>query len=162
MAKTDYRIGSGFDIHPFAHGRALVLGGISIPHDRGLEGHSDADVLIHAVCDAVLGAIGQGDIGDHFPDTDPRYKGMSSLILLKDCASKMLQSGYDMANIDCTVFAQEPRLGPYKKEMASVIASVFHVRSDQVNIKATTTEHLGFIGRREGIAAHATVLIQSI
>ena len=162
MGKTQFRIGSGFDVHGFEQGRALVIGGVHIPHDKGLAGHSDADVLLHALCDAVLGAIGQGDIGEHFPDTDPQYKGVSSLVLLKACAAKLLQFGYEASNIDCTVFAQAPKLSPFKKEMEKNIADVFHIRLDQVNVKATTTEQLGFIGRKEGITAHSTILIQSI
>ncbi len=162
MAKTKFKIGSGFDVHQLVQGRELILGGALIPHHLGLKGHSDADALLHSLCDAILGALGQGDIGEHFPDTDPRYKGISSLVLLEQCARLLLQHGYEVSNIDCTIFAQAPKLSPFKSEMAQNIAKVFHLTPDQVNIKATTTEELGFLGRKEGIGAHSTILIQSI
>lgn len=162
MAKTNYKVGSGFDVHALTQGRDLILGGVHIPHEMGLKGHSDADALLHSICDAVLGAIGKGDIGEHFPDTDPEYKNISSLILLEKCAGLLLQCGYEISNIDCTVFAQEPKISPFKDDMARNIAAVFHIPREQVNIKATTTEKLGFFGRKEGIGAHSTILIQSI
>ncbi len=149
----------GTDVHAFATGRDLVLGGVKIEHDQGLAGHSDADVLIHAVCDAVLGAAGLGDIGDLFPDTDPAFKDIDSRILLKTSAQKLAKAGYRILNIDCTVFAQVPKLGSKKQEMAGSIAQTLALSPGCVNVKATTTEHLGFIGRKEGIAAQAVVLI---
>ncbi len=149
----------GTDVHGFAPGRDLILGGVIIDHDMGLAGHSDADVLIHAVCDAILGAAGMGDIGDLFPDTDPKYKDIDSRILLAACARKLDQAGYRIINLDCTVFAQVPKLGPKKQEMAASMAESLEVSTGCVNVKATTTEHLGFIGRKEGIAAQAVVLI---
>ncbi len=162
MPKINFRIGSGFDVHPLVSDRPLILGGVHIPHERGLKGHSDADALLHSLCDAILGAIGQGDIGEHFPDNDRKFKDISSLILLETCAGLLFQHRYEIANIDVTVFAQEPRISPFKKQMARHIADVLHIDTGQVNIKATTTEKLGFLGRKEGIGAHSTVLIQSI
>lgn len=159
MDTSDIRIGMGTDVHGFAPGRDLILGGVIIDHDMGLAGHSDADVLIHAVCDAILGAAGMGDIGDLFPDTDPKYKDIDSRILLAACARKLDQAGYRIINLDCTVFAQVPKLGPKKQEMAASMAESLEVSTGCVNVKATTTEHLGFIGRKEGIAAQAIVLI---
>lgn len=159
MDTSDIRIGMGTDVHAFAPGRDLVLGGVRIDHDMGLAGHSDADVLIHAVCDAILGAACLGDIGDLFPDTDPKYKDIDSRILLQACAQKLAKTGYRIINIDCTVFAQVPKLGPMKKKMAAGIAQTLAISPRLVNVKATTTEHLGFIGRKQGIAAQAIVLI---
>ncbi|MFO7990131.1 MAG: 2-C-methyl-D-erythritol 2,4-cyclodiphosphate synthase [Thermodesulfobacteriota bacterium] len=159
METPDIRIGMGMDVHAFATGRDLVLGGMKIDHDHGLAGHSDADVLIHAVCDAILGAAGLGDIGDLFPDTDPAYKDIDSRILLQTCAQKLVKTGYRILNIDCTVFAQVPKLGHKKQEMAASIAQTLSLSPRLVNVKATTSEHLGFIGRKEGIAAQAIVLI---
>lgn len=162
MTKQDIKIGSGVDVHALVHGRDLIIGGVKIDHEKGLQGHSDADVLIHSVCDALLGALGLGDIGEHFPDTDPRYKGISSRILLARCGDLLRDKGYEILNMDCTVFAQAPRLSPFKQEMAENIARVLSVGLDQVNVKATTTEKLGFIGRGEGIAAQTTLLIRAI
>ena len=159
MDTSDIRIGMGTDVHAFAPGRDLVLGGVKIEHDQGLAGHSDADVLIHAVCDALLGAAGLGDIGDLFPDTDPAYRDIDSRILLKNCGQKLAKAKYRILNIDCTVFAQVPKLGHRKLEMAENIAHTLLLNPRLVNVKATTTEHLGFIGRKEGIAAQAVVLI---
>lgn len=156
------RIGSGYDVHRLVSSRKLTIGGVSIPFERGLKGHSDADVLVHAICDAILGAAGLGDIGRHFPDSDPAYKDISSLILLKRCANMMEEQGYCIENIDCTIFAQAPRLEPYKQEMEHKIAAAIEISSESVNVKATTTEGLGFEGRGEGIAAHAVVLITKI
>jgi len=156
------RIGSGYDVHRLVSGRKLTIGGVTIPFERGLKGHSDADVLVHAVCDAVLGAAGLGDIGRHFPDSDPAYKDISSLILLKRCANMMEEQGYSIENIDCTIFAQAPKLEPYKEEMEHKIAAAIEISSESVNVKATTTEGLGFEGKGEGIAAHAVVLIAKI
>jgi len=159
METSDIRIGMGTDVHAFATGRDLVLGGVKIDHDQGLAGHSDADVLIHAVCDAILGAAGLGDIGDLFPDTDPAYKDIDSRILLQICAQKLAKTGFRILNLDCTVFAQVPKLGHKKQEIAASIAQTLSLSPRLVNMKATTTEHLGFIGRKEGIAAQAIVLI---
>ncbi len=162
MTDTDIRVGFGADVHQLVPGRDLILGGVKIEHDKGLLGHSDADVLIHALCDAILGAAGLGDIGEHFPDKDPQYKGISSSLLLKRCRELVAQKGYGICNADCVVYAQAPRLGPYKREMEDHMARVLDLDPDRVNVKATTTEQLGFIGRGEGIAAQCTVLIKSI
>lgn len=159
MDTPEIKIGMGTDVHGFAPGRELVLGGVKIEHDRGLAGHSDADVLIHAVCDAILGAAGLGDIGDLFPDTDPKYKDIDSRILLQTCAQKLARAGYRIINLDCTVFAQVPKLGSKKQEMAASMAETLAISPKCVTVKATTFEHLGFIGRKEGIAAQAVVLI---
>ncbi|MCG8685928.1 MAG: 2-C-methyl-D-erythritol 2,4-cyclodiphosphate synthase [Desulfobacterales bacterium] len=159
MKGSDFRIGTGTDVHELVQGRDLIIGGIKIDHPLGLKGHSDADVLLHAICDALLGASGLGDIGEHFPDTDSAYKGVSSSILLADCFEKIRTKGYAIANLDATIFAQAPKMSPHKKEMAVHIARILNLALDCVNIKATTTEKLGFIGRKEGIAAQATVLL---
>lgn len=156
------KIGSGVDVHQLVSGRDLILGGVKIDHEKGLKGHSDADVLIHSVCDAILGAAGLGDIGEHFPDTDPQYKGVSSCILLEKCGDFLKGKGYEIVNMDCTLFAQEPKLSPHKRQMGQNIAKVLGLESDLVNIKATTTEALGFVGRKEGIAAQTTLLIRTI
>ncbi len=155
------RIGQGFDVHAFAEGRKLILGGIEIPHDRGLAGHSDADVLLHAICDALLGAAGLGDIGRHFPDTDPGFKGADSRQLLHQVVTMLERKGWGVVNVDATVIAQAPRLAPYIEAMRDQIAGLLRLDPASVNIKATTTEHLGFAGRGEGIAAMATALIRS-
>lgn len=152
-----FRIGFGYDVHLLADGRALILGGVEIPHDRGLEGHSDADVLLHAVMDAVLGALGMGDIGRHFPDADPAYKGVSSLFLLEEVVTHMKGRAFRLNNLDATVVAQTPKLAPYLELMRDTISSAFDAPRERVNIKATTTEGLGFCGRREGMAAYAVV-----
>lgn len=152
------KIGSGYDVHRLVKGRKLILGGVDIDFEMGLEGHSDADVLIHAICDALLGAVGLGDIGEHFPDTDPRYKGISSMVLLDHCRLLMEQHHYRIGNIDCIVFAQAPKISPYKMQMQKTIASRLGIDPDRVNIKATTTEGLGFIGNLEGIAAQCSLL----
>ncbi len=162
MTKLDIKIGSGMDIHQLVFGRDLIIGGVKIDHEKGLKGHSDADVLTHSVCDAILGAAGLGDIGDHFPDTDPRYKGVSSLILLGECKDLLVGKGYEIVNMDCILFAQAPKLSPHKRAMAENIASVLNLDPGLVNIKATTTETLGFVGRKEGIAAQTTLLIRTI
>ncbi len=162
MAAPEMKIGFGVDVHAFAPERDLILGGVKIDHEYGLKGHSDADVLIHSVCDALLGAAGLGDIGDHFPDTDPQYKGISSRILLKTCAELLADLGYAVANVDCVVFAQVPKLGPHKKTMGQTMAELMGIDPDRVNVKATTTEKLGFIGKKEGIAAQTTLLVTRI
>jgi len=153
------RIGHGYDAHRLVPGRDLVLGGVTIPHDRGLLGHSDADVLVHAICDALLGAIGAGDLGRHFPDTDPAYKGISSLSLLQAVMALTATQGYEVANLDATIIAQQPRLSPFIATMREQIARCCRAEAGRVNIKATTTETLGFEGRCEGISSHAVVLL---
>ena len=153
------RIGSGIDVHALVAGRSLVLGGVTIPFERGLKGHSDADALLHAICDAVLGALGEGDIGTHFPDTDPRYKDADSRILLRTVWQRAVAEGYSLGNVDATVVAEAPRLAPYIRQMTANIASDLGAGIEQVNVKATTTEGLGFAGRGEGIAVLATVLL---
>ncbi len=153
------RIGIGYDVHRLAKGRQLVLGGVVVPFDLGLLGHSDADVLVHAVCDAILGAAGLGDLGRHFPDNDPGFKGISSLILLEKCSNMMAEKGFTISNIDAVIIAQEPKLASYNNEMVQNIAGAAVVEPSRVNIKATTTERLGLTGRGEGMAAQAVVLI---
>ena len=153
------RVGNGLDVHALVSGRNLVLGGVTIPFERGLKGHSDADALLHAICDAVLGALGEGDIGAHFPDTDPRYKDADSRILLRTIWQRAVAEGYSLGNVDATVVAEAPRLAPYIGQMTANIASDLGAGIGQVNVKATTTEGLGFAGRGEGIAALATVLL---
>lgn len=153
------RIGNGFDVHALVSGRRLVLGGVTIPFERGLEGHSDADVLLHAICDAILGAIGEGDIGRHFPDTDAAYKGADSRELLRVVWKRARAAGFTLGNVDCTVIAQAPRLASYIPQMVAHIAADLEATTAQVNVKATTTEGLGFAGRSEGIAAMASVLL---
>jgi 2-C-methyl-D-erythritol 2,4-cyclodiphosphate synthase len=153
------RIGQGFDVHALVTGRKLILGGVLIPYDKGLEGHSDADVLIHAICDALLGAAGLGDIGRHFPDTDPAYKGADSRMLLRKVGEKIASAGFAVENIDATVIAQAPRLAPHIAQMEANISADLNANQSVINIKATTTEHLGFAGRGEGIAAQAIVLL---
>ncbi len=149
------RVGIGYDVHSFALNRPLVLGGMEIPHSRGLAGHSDADVLVHAVCDALLGALGAGDLGVHFPDSDPAYKGASSLFLLGQVVHLVQKEGYAIQNVDTVIVADEPKLGPYKAEMRSNLAKILSLPEAGVNIKATSQEGLGFVGRREGISAQA-------
>jgi 2-C-methyl-D-erythritol 2,4-cyclodiphosphate synthase len=152
------RIGQGFDVHAFAPGRRLVIGGVAIPHEKGLEGHSDADVLLHAICDALLGAAALGDIGKHFPDSDPAYAGADSRRLLREVKKKL--GTYRIVNVDATILAQAPRMAPHVAQMIANIASDLGIAPGAVSIKATTTEHLGFIGRTEGIAAQAIALIE--
>ncbi len=157
---SNLRIGHGYDVHRFADQRKLILGGVDIPHTKGLDGHSDADVLVHAIMDAVLGAACERDIGKHFPDSDNSFKNISSLYLAEKVFEIICEKGYEVVNIDATIIAQEPKLSRYIPEMAKNIASVF--KTDAVNIKATTEEGLGFTGAREGIAAHAVCLIEKI
>jgi 2-C-methyl-D-erythritol 2,4-cyclodiphosphate synthase len=154
------RVGFGYDVHPFVSGRPLILGGIKIPYLFGLKGHSDADVLIHAICDALLGGIAEGDIGRHFPDTDPRYRDIQSTILLKKVCTKVREKGFRPVNIDATVVAQKPKLSEIIPRMVKEIADVLEIEAERVNIKATTTEGLGFTGREEGIAAYAVALVE--
>lgn len=156
------RIGHGYDVHRFAENRALILGGVEIPYHLGLDGHSDADVLLHAVMDALLGAAGLRDIGYHFPDTDMRYKGASSLALLDCVAEKIREKGYRVGNIDVTMIAQKPKLKDYIPQMQENIAKQLSLDMDQVNVKATTEEGLGFTGRLEGISCHAVCLLEKI
>jgi 2-C-methyl-D-erythritol 2,4-cyclodiphosphate synthase len=153
------RIGQGFDAHALVAGRKLIIGGVDIPHDKGLAGHSDADVLIHAVCDALLGAAGLGDIGAHFPDSDDRYKGIDSRKLLRDVAQLLRQYDLSVVNVDATIIAQAPKMAPHLPAMCANIASDLDVAPGAINIKAKTTEHLGFVGRGEGIAAEAIALL---
>ncbi len=155
-----YRIGTGFDTHAFCEKRTLILGGVEIRGCRGLAGHSDADVVSHALADAVLGAIGEGDIGRHFPPGDPKYKDISSLVILSQVARMMADKGYRIENIDCTVVCEEPRISSYSSAMENRIADALGISSDAVNIKGTSTEGLGFTGRKEGIAAMASVCIR--
>ena len=159
------RIGLGYDIHPFAaegSGRALMLGGVAIPGARGLQGHSDADVLLHSVCDAVLGALGQGDLGRHFPDTDPAWKGVSSMVLLEKVVALMETRGYRLVNLDTIVIAQEPRLAPHMDAMQQAIAAALHADPAAVNIKGKSPEGVGSLGRADGIAAESIALLSSI
>ena len=154
------RIGFGYDVHQFSPGRPLWLGGIEVPHDRGLLGHSDADVAIHALCDALLGAAAMRDIGYHFPDTKGNeYEGIDSKILLRRVMSMLREAGYELGNCDLTICAQAPKINPYIEQMQACLAEVMGVDPNQISIKATTTEHLGFVGREEGIAAYAVALI---
>lgn len=156
------RVGHGYDVHQLVVGRDLMLGGVRIPHSKGLLGHSDADVLLHAICDACLGAAGLGDLGRHFPDTDPRYKGIDSRNLLRHVEVLLDERGWRLENVDSTIIAQAPRLAPHIPAMIANIAADLGISADCVNVKATTTEKLGFAGREEGIAAHAVVLLTSI
>ena len=153
------RIGQGYDVHQLAEGRPFILGGVEIDHDRGLLGHSDADVLLHTITDAALGAIGGGDIGKHFPDTDPEFKDADSRKLLTHIWKYVKEQGYELGNVDCTVIAQKPKLAPYIEQMRESIANLLEADVSQVNVKATTSEHLGFTGREEGIAALAVILL---
>ncbi len=154
------RIGHGCDVHAFTAGDSITIGGVEIPHDFALEAHSDGDVLIHALCDALLGAAGQGDIGKHFPDDDDKYSKISSRELLLDVQKKLAESGYTLVNADMTIIAQRPKMAPYLEAMITNLAADLSCKPDQLNIKATTTEKLGYLGREEGIAVHAVVLIE--
>jgi 2-C-methyl-D-erythritol 2,4-cyclodiphosphate synthase len=156
-----FRIGNGFDAHKFRQGVPLVLGGVTIPYEYGLEAHSDGDVLIHALCDALLGAMAAGDIGQHFPDTDQGYQGIDSRKLLRSVASLMAEKGYRIENADLTIIAQAPKMAPHVQQMQENLAADVGVDIDQISIKATTTEGMGFTGRKEGIAALASVLVHS-
>jgi len=154
------RVGQGFDVHVLVEGRRLVIGGVTIPFEKGLEGHSDADVLIHAICDALLGAAALGDIGAHFPDTDPRYRDADSRALLREVAAKVRDAGYAIANLDATILAQAPRMAPHIGAMVANLAADLGVPAGRVNVKAKTAERLGAIGRGEGIAAEAIALLE--
>ena len=154
------RVGFGFDVHRLDEGQPFFLGGIKIPHSKGAVGHSDADVLIHTICDAILGAADLRDIGFHFPDTDEKYKGIDSKILLKDVMALVRKEGYELSNVDATIALQVPKVNPYVPEMKSVLAQTMGVTPGQISIKATTTEKLSFVGREEGVSAYAVALIQ--
>jgi len=154
------RIGFGYDVHPLITGRPLFLGGIEIPYLLGLQGHSDADVLLHAICDALLGAIAEGDIGRHFPDTDPQYRNIRSTSLLKKVLNKVKEKRFHLLNIDVTIVAQKPKLSDFMPRMVKQIAEVLEIEPERVNVKATTTEGLGFAGRGEGIGAYAVALVE--
>ena len=156
------KIGIGYDVHRLEKNRKFILGGVEIPYKKGLAGHSDADVLLHAVTDALLGAAGLGDIGLHFPDSAPEYKGISSLILLSKAAELLKDKGFKAVNIECTVIAEEPKIGPYRKEMEENIARAVGISSDSVNVKGKTEERLGFTGRKKGVKAEAVCLIDEI
>jgi 2-C-methyl-D-erythritol 2,4-cyclodiphosphate synthase len=154
------RIGQGFDVHPLVKGRKLVIGGVEIAYERGLDGHSDADVLLHAICDALLGAAGLGDIGQHYPDSSAEFRGVDSRKLLRDVAKKLAARNLKVVNIDATIIAQEPRMAPHRERMIGNIAADLGIAPAQVNLKATTTERLGSLGRMEGIAAQAVALVE--
>lgn len=156
------RVGFGFDVHKLAEGEEFWLGGILVPHEKGAVGHSDADVLIHTICDAVLGAADLRDIGFHFPDTAQKYKGIDSKILLRDVMATLRKEGYELGNIDATIALQQPKINPHIPEMKKVLAEVMSVSPGQVSIKATTTEKLSFVGREEGVSAYAVALIQKV
>ena len=156
------RIGIGYDVHQLCEGRKLILGGVEIPFERGLLGHSDADVLIHAIMDAMIGAMGQGDIGKHFPDTDPKYKGISSVELLKHVVNLMKEQGYRIGNVDAVVIAQRPKIGPHFPEMKKILAEAMDCDEAMINLKATTEEKLGFTGREEGMASQAVCLLETV
>ncbi|TCT21052.1 2-C-methyl-D-erythritol 2,4-cyclodiphosphate synthase [Melghiribacillus thermohalophilus] len=158
--QTVFRVGQGFDVHQLAEGRRCMIGGVDIPHEKGLVGHSDADVLLHTIADACLGAIGEGDIGKHFPDTDVAYKDADSKDLLREVWSLVQEKGYQLGNLDCTIIAQAPKMAPYIDKMRTNIAEILQANASRINVKATTTENLGFTGRKEGIAAQAVILLQ--
>ncbi len=155
-----FRIGNGYDVHRLVSGRKLIIGGVEIPHSLGLDGHSDADVLLHAICDALLGACGAGDIGQYFPDTDPQWKGVSSVLLLEKVGDICNEKGFKISNIDSIVVAQKPKLSPHMQSMKYNIRTALGLDEDRVNVKATTTEKLGFEGNEEGISAHAIALLE--
>ena len=157
-----FRVGHGYDVHKLVEDRKLIIGGVEIPHYKGLLGHSDADVLAHAICDALLGAAALGDIGKHFPDNDDRYNDIDSLVLLEKVCELIRNKGYEISNVDSTILAQAPKLKPYIDEMRSKLAKVMKLDIDELSVKATTEERLGFTGREEGIAAHAVVLLMTI
>ncbi len=154
-----YRIGSGIDFHQLSEGRTLMIGGVKIPHHKGAVGHSDADVLLHAICDALLGSLGMGDIGEHFPDSDPAFKNIDSKILLEHTMQLVRKENFNVVNIDCTICLEEPKIKPYKSAMKDIIAAITGLKPGDVSIKATTTEKMGFAGREEGLVAMATVLV---
>jgi len=154
------KVGIGYDVHALVQGRKLILGGVDIPHSKGLEGHSDADVLMHAICDAILGALGESDIGHFFPNTDPRWRGAASRVFLEEAGRQVTERSGRIVNVDATIIAQEPKLFPHIQEMKTNIATALKLKAQQVGIKATTNEHLGFLGRQEGIAAMAVTSLE--
>lgn len=154
------RVGMGYDVHQLVEGRPLILGGVEIPHEKGLLGHSDADVLLHAIMDAMLGAAALGDIGRHFPDSDPAYKGADSMKLLAACREKIAEKGYVVHNLDALICAQAPKMAPHIETMRANIAAALEIAVDAVNVKATTTEHLGFVGEKKGMSAYAVCLLE--
>ncbi|GEN35270.1 2-C-methyl-D-erythritol 2,4-cyclodiphosphate synthase [Aneurinibacillus danicus] len=156
------RVGQGFDVHQLVEGRKLIIGGVEIPYEKGLLGHSDADVLLHAITDAILGALGFGDIGKHFPDTDAAFKDADSQVLLRDVWKLVKEKGYTIGNVDATIIAQRPKMAPHIEQMRETIAACVETETERINVKATTTEKLGFTGRGEGIAAMAVVLLQKV
>ncbi len=157
-----YKIGYGFDAHRFSKDSKLIIGGVEIPFDLGLAGHSDADVLSHAICDALLGALGEGDIGTHFPDSDPKYKGMSSLVFLEETKKLLKDRGYEIENLDSAIVCEKPKLTSHITKIKETLSNTLQTPSDSIGVKATTTDQMGFTGRGEGIAAHAVVLIKTI
>jgi 2-C-methyl-D-erythritol 2,4-cyclodiphosphate synthase len=157
-----HRIGHGIDVHAFCAGDHVLLGGVRIPHEHGIDAHSDGDVVLHALCDALLGALALGDIGQHFPPTDPRWKDCDSRVFVRHCASLLAERGWHVSNADITVLAESPKIGPHREAMRASIAAELGIEIDRISVKATTTEKLGFIGRREGLAAEAVVLIDRI
>jgi len=157
-----YRIGFGVDFHQLSEGREFMIGGVQVPYHKGAVGHSDADVLLHAICDALLGAANLGDIGVHFPDTDSKYKNIDSKILLKETIGLIQEKKYQVVNIDCTMCLQEPKIKPYIQQMQKAIAEIIGTSENNISIKATTTEQMGFVGRKEGVVAYATVLLETI
>ncbi|RPI63577.1 MAG: 2-C-methyl-D-erythritol 2,4-cyclodiphosphate synthase [Ignavibacteriales bacterium] len=157
--KLNFRTGFGFDVHSFAEGRKLIIGGVEIPFDKGLEGHSDADVLLHAICDAMLGALALGDIGIHFPNTDERWKDADSALLLKHVNELINSKGYELGNLDCVLAMEKPKISPYVEQIRNRISEMLNADVEQISIKATTTEKLGFVGRAEGVVSFATVLL---
>lgn len=156
---SQFKIGFGYDVHQFAENRKLIIGGIEIPFSKGLLGHSDADVLLHAICDAILGALALGDIGKHFPDNSPEFKNIDSKILLQKTTQLMKENGYVVGNVDSTILLERPKLAPFIDQMRNVIATILEVQINQISIKATTTEKLGFVGREEGCSAYSVVLL---
>ncbi len=156
-----YKIGFGFDAHRFSKDSKLIIGGVEIPFEFGLKGHSDADVLSHAICDALLGALGEGDIGSHFPDSDPKYKGMSSLIFLEETMTLLKERGFEIENLDSVIVCERPKIAPHIQNMKEKLSSALEISSKSIGIKATTTDKMGFTGRGEGIAAHAVALIKT-
>ena len=162
MSMVPFRVGTGFDVHQLVAGRALIIGGVTVPYERGLLGHSDADVLLHAIADALLGAAALGDIGKHFPDSDPTYKGADSRTLLRTVVQRVREAGWQVGNVDATIIAQAPKMAPYIAQMQVNIAADCGVAVGAVNVKATTTEQLGFTGRGEGIAAQASALLAAV
>ena len=157
--KQNFRTGIGFDVHSFVEGRKLIIGGVEIPSDKGLEGHSDADVLLHAICDAMLGALSLGDIGIHFPNTDAKWKNSDSALLLKHVNELIQSKGYEIGNLDCVLAMENPKISPYVDKIRTRISEILNSDIEQISVKATTTEKLGFVGRAEGVASFATILL---